>query len=453
MTHDLERELHQHGASLQALAAALLSDSADAEDAVQEAWLAALEHPPKREGSFGGWIHTVLLNVAGKLLRRRRRILQRERSLERDAAQPGEDDAAIERETLRTVLDAVLGLPEPYRATIWERFFAGRSPTVIAERSGQPIATVKSRLQRGLSLLRQRMDRGDGSRNWRAILPVAFGIPSFHSTSGASVVLTEVLVMKFAWKLGFIALLLLVSAATFFLLQEDSDAVPHERAGLRGTLETDQAQTTVPLGAAPRTSVTQAQRVEQATERASAGEAESTQASQQNSRDPVIDPSLALPEPAVASSPIAFENPELFHRLVLSKLSGMNNAVKNLSDEDVSRLLAHIRPYVDEFSRLLLENQKITLAWRDRWTAPPGSPQPFRSPEDADRFERQFYDEAGRRMRVINQRGEEDGDIWVMVADPYIDRDIYEAYKRKLDYAEKLHRIICDWINVRVGKD
>ncbi|MBL8896881.1 MAG: sigma-70 family RNA polymerase sigma factor [Planctomycetes bacterium] len=229
MTNDLEHELRQHGASLHTLAAALLSDSADAEDAVQDTWLAALERPPKRQGPLGGWLHTVLVSIAAQLQRRRRRMRHREQSLARQASQPGEDAAAIERESLRAVVDAVLGLPEPYRTAIWDRFFTGLSPSAIAERSGESVATVKSRLQRGLSLLRQRMDRGDGARHWRSALSCAFGIPSLTSTSTAPFVLTEVLLMKLGWKLSVAAILLIGGATTLLLLDGDSATVPVAR--------------------------------------------------------------------------------------------------------------------------------------------------------------------------------------------------------------------------------
>src|SRR5688572_24807400 len=91
MTSDLEHALRQHGASIRALAAALLRDPDDAEDAVQDTWLLAMERPPSQPGPLGGWLHTVLRTAAAKLKRSRHRRAERERFAASTEAQVGED--------------------------------------------------------------------------------------------------------------------------------------------------------------------------------------------------------------------------------------------------------------------------------------------------------------------------------------------------------------------------
>ena len=75
----------------------------------------------------------------------------------------------------REVVDALMALPEHYRDVLVRRYYEGETPTEIADRQGTPVATVKTRLQRGLALLRQRLDElhgGDGRRWMSALGPL-----------------------------------------------------------------------------------------------------------------------------------------------------------------------------------------------------------------------------------------------------------------------------------------
>ena len=172
---DVELSLRQHGASLRQLAAELLRDPDAADDAVQEVWAAALQRPPRHAGSPGGWLATALRNVVRKLRRGERRRVAREGIASRgDAA---EDHAAVlaREELLHRLVAEVSALDAPFRAAIWQRYFEGMAPRDIARASGVPVATVKSRLQRGLQQLRAKLGE-DGESDWRGALAVAFGL-------------------------------------------------------------------------------------------------------------------------------------------------------------------------------------------------------------------------------------------------------------------------------------
>lgn len=173
---DLESCLRQHGASLRTLAASLLRDSHAADDAVQEVWLAALRTPPGHGGSVGGWLATALQNIARKLRRTERRRVAREDTVAVRRGEQVEDHAvaSAREELLQRLVGAVTSLNAPYREAIWQRYFEGQAPRAIAARTGVPVATVKSRLQRGLEQLRKRLGDGDPA-DWRAGLLVAFG--------------------------------------------------------------------------------------------------------------------------------------------------------------------------------------------------------------------------------------------------------------------------------------
>ncbi|MBI3847168.1 MAG: hypothetical protein HY292_21275, partial [Planctomycetes bacterium] len=105
----------------------------------------------------------------------------------------------VEREALRReVVDAVLGLDEPYRTTLLLRFFEDEPASSIAKRLGIPVETVRTRIKRGLDRVRERLDaEHDGDRRaWLvALVPLAKPAPA------ASLVLTGAIVMKLAMKL------------------------------------------------------------------------------------------------------------------------------------------------------------------------------------------------------------------------------------------------------------
>ncbi|MEO6593277.1 MAG: sigma-70 family RNA polymerase sigma factor [Planctomycetota bacterium] len=181
------RELEQHCSSLRRLAKDLVGR--DADDLVQDTAVRALRSPPPAQGGLFAWLATVMRNVA---CNRRRDGVRRQR---REAANgpagelaPSAADDAIHRDCVRAVTDELWSLPEPYQQTLVQRYFQDLSPTQIAERTATPLPTVKSRLQRGLDLLRTGLARRDG-RDWRAALVPAFGLsfPSLWSLPVLSV--------------------------------------------------------------------------------------------------------------------------------------------------------------------------------------------------------------------------------------------------------------------------
>ena len=117
---------------------------------------------------------------------------------------------AAQRELVRRLDAELLALPEPYQSTLMLRFFGERMPSAIAAATGVPLATVKSRLQRGLLLLRERLAKDDDGRDWRAGLAAAFGLrhapPALTTT-----ITTGALLMATATKLATAATVLVAS--------------------------------------------------------------------------------------------------------------------------------------------------------------------------------------------------------------------------------------------------
>jgi RNA polymerase sigma-70 factor (ECF subfamily) len=173
---------------LRRLAHALVADRDLAEDLVQETCVAALEHAPSERGQLRRWLAAVLRNALRQHARGEGRRRAREaatggeRALARAAA--GEPvEHLVERVQLqRELVDAVLDLPEPYRGAVLLRYFEQLPPRVIAERTGVPLATVQSRLQRALIKLRARLD-GHHPRWAVLLLPWTRGLEAPLATS------------------------------------------------------------------------------------------------------------------------------------------------------------------------------------------------------------------------------------------------------------------------------
>lgn len=151
---------HEHQAVLaqlswvQRLAHQVCVDAAQAEDVTQESMLAAFQQTRPRGVPLRHWLGGVVRNQARMALRRARRRPGIEAQGARPEAEPAAGDIVERAATQRTVVEAVLALDEPYRTTLLQRYFDERTPTEIARASGVPIATVKTRLRRGLDRLR-----------------------------------------------------------------------------------------------------------------------------------------------------------------------------------------------------------------------------------------------------------------------------------------------------------
>lgn len=217
------------------LARSLVADEHLAEDVAQEAWLAALRHPPSNGRA---WFASVVRKLSYLLHRREGRRLKREQV----AAQPEEipsTDEILDREVEKLrMVKAVKSLKEPYRSTIVLRFYENLPPREISRHMDIPVETVKTRLQRALGMLRRDLDRahgGDG-RSWaHALLPVA-GLEATVST-----VLKGAVAMSLKAKIGITTAAVFMIGATVILWQSvpETEGMPLEvRVPETGTVVT-----------------------------------------------------------------------------------------------------------------------------------------------------------------------------------------------------------------------
>lgn len=187
-----DHALVEHREFVERLARRLVFDRHLADDLVQETLLAAMRNPPREKRALRGWLARVVRNLAYRTLRTRERRRRRERRAARPEAVPGAGDLVARLTWHRKVVDTVLALPEPYRATLLQRFYEDLAPKEIAEKQGVPGATVRSRLKRGLALMRDRLDaeHGGDRRAWTlGLLPLLFpSQPAAAAVTGGAIV-------------------------------------------------------------------------------------------------------------------------------------------------------------------------------------------------------------------------------------------------------------------------
>jgi len=155
------------------LALRVLRDDRLAEDAVQEAfltvWRTAAAFSAERAKATT-WILTLVHRRAVDLVRREQR--RRAEPLDdsggaEDAASPSaEDDAWLhfERDRVQTALRQ---LPDTQREAIELAYYGGFTQSELAERLGEPLGTIKSRMFAGLARLRELLDDSTTEGSWK----------------------------------------------------------------------------------------------------------------------------------------------------------------------------------------------------------------------------------------------------------------------------------------------
>ncbi len=174
--------MRRHNRRLFRAARSVLRDDAEAEDAVQEAYLRAFRGLDGFRGEAGlsTWLTRIALNEALGRLRRRRATLGLEAV---EAAQEGgganvvmfptaqtggePEGAAARGEVRRLLEEAIDGLPEAFRVVLVARDVDGTSVEETAQVLGLRPETVRTRLHRARRLLRAALDArlGDALRD------------------------------------------------------------------------------------------------------------------------------------------------------------------------------------------------------------------------------------------------------------------------------------------------
>ena len=134
----------------------VLRDPAAAEDVLQEVFMQIWRNPDSftaARGSLGGWLAIVSRNRSIDALRRKRPTTDIDDvpiASSYNLADEAERNSLIE--LARTVIHK---LPMEQRKTLEMAFFDGLTHSEIAEMTGDPLGTVKTRIRSGLLTLRK----------------------------------------------------------------------------------------------------------------------------------------------------------------------------------------------------------------------------------------------------------------------------------------------------------
>jgi RNA polymerase sigma factor (sigma-70 family) len=153
------------------LALRVLRDEKLAEDAVQEAFLSAWRNADRfipERAKASTWLLTFVHRRAVDLVRREdhRRAEPLPEGSEPARSGSAEEDAWLRFERER-VQAALLRLPDQQREALELAYYGGFSQSELAERLGQPVGTIKSRMFAGLARLRELLAEPNGESTWK----------------------------------------------------------------------------------------------------------------------------------------------------------------------------------------------------------------------------------------------------------------------------------------------
>lgn len=159
-------ELHdRHAGMLLAMVRRILADRSDAEEIVQEvflqAWHQAARYDPRRS-AVSTWLVLIARSRAIDRLRTRRVVARTLDSFQQEKPErhtSPDEGSAVQRAQQRVRVREVLGsLPAEQRQVLELAFYGDLSQSEIAERTGTPLGTVKTRTLLAMKKLRQALN-------------------------------------------------------------------------------------------------------------------------------------------------------------------------------------------------------------------------------------------------------------------------------------------------------
>ena len=157
-----EELIRQYEKKVYTLCFRMCGNSEDAEEAAQDAFLALWRGIDRfrQESSLSTWIYRLATNACIDTLRRRKKqsgsVSLDDEELFVDAVDtsPQPQETVEHPEAQKLLQEGLSALPEEYRKVLILREIEGLSYTEIAESASIELGTVKSRISRGRSLLR-----------------------------------------------------------------------------------------------------------------------------------------------------------------------------------------------------------------------------------------------------------------------------------------------------------
>ena len=157
-----EELIRKYEKKVYSLCARMCGNAEDAEEAAQDAFLALWRGIDRfrQESSLSTWIYRLASNACIDLMRRKKKgagsVSLDDEELFVDAVDPAPQphEEAERRETQRLLQEGLLSLPAEYRSILLLREIEGLSYSEISAALDLELGTVKSRISRGRTLLR-----------------------------------------------------------------------------------------------------------------------------------------------------------------------------------------------------------------------------------------------------------------------------------------------------------
>jgi RNA polymerase sigma-70 factor (ECF subfamily) len=169
-----ESVVREQGGRMLSVARRMLRDEADAQDAVQDAFVQAIRNIDKFEGrsTLSTWLHRITVNAALMSIRRKKR--KREDQLDDDGGDDFDrfghrreagwqedtrpDELLLRSETRQVVRDAIDTLPDNYRIVLVLRDIEELDTETVADMLEMTPGAVKTRLHRARGALKKALD-------------------------------------------------------------------------------------------------------------------------------------------------------------------------------------------------------------------------------------------------------------------------------------------------------
>lgn len=162
-SYDLETLMREYGNDVLRTAYLYVKDTHIAEDIFQEVFIKVNKnlHTFRELSSIKTWIMRIAINTSKDYLKSayHSRVVPMMEFLE-DAITSENDFDGVEREeTITTVKEAVMELPEHYKEVVICVYMNEMSLEETADSLGVPVGTVKSRLARAKDKLKEKLER------------------------------------------------------------------------------------------------------------------------------------------------------------------------------------------------------------------------------------------------------------------------------------------------------
>lgn len=161
------------------LALSIVKDEYLAQDAVQETFIKVYKSIDtlNSDMSFIAWINRIAYNYSLKMLQKNGEIPLENEMMEQEYIRTEEEplESVLSKEKTKELMELILELPPEYKVTMILKYYDDMKMEEIANCLDCSVGTVKSRLNRGKSVLRKRMIRGGKMFAFLAVSSLSLG--------------------------------------------------------------------------------------------------------------------------------------------------------------------------------------------------------------------------------------------------------------------------------------